>query len=264
MIMKKTVRIFAILVAVAMGVFTSCIEDEPVVVDPPTIEISSPQADTITLVVGNSVQFVVTMTSENGLAGLKVLSSAEGVEIMNGDVTFEGTASETVTVTATIATTVAADTQIELSFVVEDSKKSATTKKVLVTEAAFTQLAAAQAFEWKRVGGANATGLEMFGLLWNSNTADNAVIKKDATKFVELDAQLWGTLTTVEGLKEAVDAATDMDRWEKVSATMAQKTYDFLLGTIKGDKYYLIHVTNSTVSVATAGTTITISGEYKE
>lgn len=49
---------------------------------------------------------------------------------------------------------------------------------------------------------------------------------------------------------------TDMDRWEKVSATMASKTYDLRVGTIIGDHYYLIHVTNSNVAIADIGTTI--------
>lgn len=57
---------------------------------------------------------------------------------------------------------------------------------------------------------------------------------------------------------------TDLDRWEKVSATMVSKTYDLRVRLINGDHDYLVHVSNSSVAVADIGTTISIGGQYSE
>jgi hypothetical protein len=262
--MKKALTGLFLMVMVTVGFFTSCTPD---VLDsnPPTISITSPTADTTKVFIGDSVTFSISLSSENGLASFKALSSVSGVEITNGNLTFSGTSSEKVSVTATLSNAVTAGTVIEISFVVEDSKKSASEKKVLVAKAKETPLSEAKNFEWKRVGGTTATGLETFGLTWTSNSTElNAVIKKGATKFVELEPATWTTIANLEALKTAIDGATDIDKWEKVSASSASKTYDLTLGTIKDSHYFLIHVTNSTVSVADAGTTVTINGQYKE
>lgn len=81
---------------------------------------------------------------------------------------------------------------------------------------------------------------------------------------MELNPEDWTSFTTLEDIVAAIDAASDMDRWEKVSAEASQ-SYDLTLGTIKDNKYYLIHVTEGEVSTdATVGTTIVIIGQYKE
>jgi hypothetical protein len=265
--MKKTLNVFAILALVTFGIFTSCTEDivDPAEKNPPTISITQPGTDSTTVFVGDSVNFEVSLNSDNGLKSLSVLSSASGVVITNGDVTFSGTSFETVTVNVKITNAVAAGTIVVLSFVVDDSEKSASTTKYIFTKAKLTPLSEAKSFEWIRAGGTPATGLEKFGLTWTSNSADlNAVIKKGATKFVELVPNDWTAITNIEGLKSAIDAATDMDKWEKVSAASASKTYSLTLGTIKEGTYYLIHVTNSTASVSDIGTTVTVIGQYKE
>jgi len=265
--MKKTFNSLFLLVAVTLGFFTSCTEDiiDPAEKNPPTITINTPATDTTTVYIGDSVVFSIKVTSENGLTKLKTMSSVAGVDIAEGEVTFSSTSFENVDVTAKITDAVADGTVIEISFVVEDAEKSATAKKVIVAKAKATPLSEAKSFEWKRVGGAAGAGLDVFGLTWTSNSSDlNAVIKKGATKFVELEPAAWSTITNLEALKTAIDAATDIERWEKVSASVASKTYDLTLGTIKDSKYYLIHVTNSSVSVADVGTTVTIGGQYKD
>jgi hypothetical protein len=258
--MKRSIRKFALLTAIALGFFASCIED---VVDanPPVITVNSPTSDTISVVVGESTDFTLELTSGNDLVSFQALCSDANVELSNSNKTFTGTNVETVTVTASLSSTIAAGTVIEISFVLADAYKQTSKKKYIL---ATGNLSAAKNFEWKRVGGNTATGLEDFGLTWTSNTTTNAVIKKGASKFVELLPAQWNSINTMQALKTAIDAATDMNQWEKVSATDASKTYDLTLGTIKGGKYYLIHVTNSTVTVATEGSTITIKGQYKE
>ncbi|MDH6356827.1 hypothetical protein [Parabacteroides sp. PF5-9] len=127
-------------------------------------------------------------------------------------------------------------------------------------------LSEAEDFEWKRIGGANATGLEQFGLAWTSNTATAAIIKTDnETKLVKLSAEDWSEIETKEQLKDAVDNGTDIEQYSGVSAIDASKTYDEVLAVdVKGEGvYYLIHITKSTVALELSGTTITITGESK-
>lgn len=121
-------------------------------------------------------------------------------------------------------------------------------------------------FEWKRVGGADGTGLEEYGLTWTSNTATAAIIKTDSkTKMVKLTADDWTKIETKEQLKEAVDKGTDIAQYDGISAT-ASKTYDEVLAVnVKGEGvYYLIHITKGTVDANASGTTITISGESRK
>lgn len=122
-------------------------------------------------------------------------------------------------------------------------------------------------FEWKRVGGANGTGLDKFGLAWTQNTSTVAVVKTDnKTKLVKFTADQWSKIETKEQLKEAVDKGTDITEYREVSVTDPSKTYDHVLAVdVKGEGvYYLIHVTSSKVVSETSGTTITINGQYKD
>ena len=85
-----------------------------------------------------------------------------------------------------------------------------------------TDLSAAAAFSFKRVGGQAATGdLSKFGLKWPENVlaATNVSLQKDgASKFVELAAADWSNITTQEALKEAIDKASDMKAYTGISA----------------------------------------------
>ena len=130
-----------------------------------------------------------------------------------------------------------------------------------------TDLSAATAFSFKRVGGQAATGdLSKFGLKWPENVlaATNVSLQKDgASKFVELAAADWSNITTQEALKEAVDKASDMNAYTGISADKVQD-YDVVLGVINGDVYYMLHITKATVATdATVGTTIEIFGESR-
>ena len=122
-------------------------------------------------------------------------------------------------------------------------------------------------FEWKRVGAAAGTGLDKFGLSWTANGSVSgtvsAIIKSDANKLVELDEDDWNGVTTIEGLQELIDGKSDIGEYTGVSAE-ADATYDDFLGTEKDGDYFIINVRNGDVETGMAGTTITITGKYKE
>ena len=127
-----------------------------------------------------------------------------------------------------------------------------------------TPLSAAAAFTWTRTGAAAGTGLEQFGLAWTSNSATSAIITAPGTKLVKLNASEWSSLTTQEALAEAIDAADGITKYEGVSVTSPSKSYTDVLGTKTTDgEYFLIHVTNSTVTSSSNGTSVIITGQYK-
>ena len=135
----------------------------------------------------------------------------------------------------------------------------------LTVNALTTDLAAEQNFEFKRIGSADATGLDMFGLTWTSNTATAAVIKSGADKFVQLTAADYEEITTVEALMAKIDAADDMAKFEEISSVSETKDYtDIVLATKNGDNYFILKVENSAVVSDASGSTITITGVYKE
>ena len=130
--MKKTLNVFALLFVITIGLFTSCTQDTI----PPVITISSPTSDTTTVLIGGSLDFVLSMTSENGLTSLHTLSSASGVTITKGDVTFANTSSESATVNVAITSDVTAGTVVELTFTVNDYKSTTTITKHILVKAA--------------------------------------------------------------------------------------------------------------------------------
>lgn len=257
--MKKTIKTLAILAVITTGFLTSCIEDT--ITNPPVIDLTS-VSDTTEVAIGDSLVLTFDISSDEGLTSL-LTTSGIGLEIINGDQTFASTLSETVSVTIKVTTDATVGEVIAVNFTVANDSEQATGKAYIKVLAKETLLSEAKDFEWERIGGAAATGLESFGLTWTSNSATNAIIKKGADKFVELAVADWTTITNLEALKAAIDAAADMEKWEKISS-QATKTYDLTLGTIKGGTYYLIHITNGTVSTATAGTTIVVNGQYKQ
>lgn len=152
-------------------------------------------------------------------------------------------------------------------FVVTDKDGEMNTISLTVTaEAATTPLTAATDTFFERVGGADGTGLEGFGLKWNSNAkVVSAVIQKDAaTKLVMLSPEAWALLTTVEELVVAVDAAADMDAYKGISVE-ADGTYDEVIACIHNGEYHMIHLTSADVSVdQVSGTTVKIYGQSKK
>jgi hypothetical protein len=166
-IMKKTILLFAAMALVTLGFFTSC---DPAGTDdlPPVITITEPTADTIEVEIGSAVTFKVSLSSDNTLNSFQVMSDTDGVTFTNDSKTFSGTSDEVVEVTATVTNAVEAGKKIVVTFVVNDEKGTSNVKKVIVAKKTVVSLSAAQTFEWKRVGGAEGTGLAEFGLTWTS------------------------------------------------------------------------------------------------
>lgn len=127
---------------------------------------------------------------------------------------------------------------------------------------ATTPLSSATNFTWQRTGGPASTSpdLALFGLAWSQNTATNAIIANDATKLVELASTTWTSLETVEDLVEAVDAATGVT---SVNVPFPNSSINSVIATIKDGTYYLIYIQSSNSAAVTAGTQITITGQYK-
>lgn len=133
----------------------------------------------------------------------------------------------------------------------------------VAVDAGTTALSSPTAFTWERVGSNNATGLAQFGLKWTSNTSTSAIVAVDAaTTLVELASGDWTSITTQEDLSTAIAAGTAVTEYRGVSATQ-NDTYDDVLGVTHNGTDYIIHITQGTVSTGGAGTTITITGEYK-
>ena len=146
----------------------------------------------------------------------------------------------------------------------KDGETTSVTVKITVEGAAEENLADAIDFDWVRDGGKAATGLDVYGLSWTSNTSTSAVIKKGADKLVVLTKEEWASITTKAALKAAVDNGTDTEKWEAVSVT-ANDDYDEVIATKKEDAYFLIHVTKGTVVTnADKSVKITIEGQSKQ
>lgn len=150
--------------------------------------------------------------------------------------------------------------------------KAGETKTVSITitvkegENPETPLTDAADFTWNRVAGSAGTGLDLFGLKWTSNAKEikAKIVKDNASKLVNLGSEAWTAITNQELLIAAIDAAADMDAYHEVSAE-ANKTYNDVIGTIVDGVYYMIHVTEGkVVAGGDAGTTITITGQYKK
>lgn len=135
---------------------------------------------------------------------------------------------------------------------------------VTVVEAAAetTPLSEAQDFEWKRVGSNDGTGLSEFGLKWTNNTSSNAVVAVDGATMYELPASSWGTIDTQEALEAAISTLTSIDKYQGVSVT-ASGNYNDVLAVDYNNTIYIVHITKGTVTSDSSGTTIEISGQYK-
>ena len=132
--------------------------------------------------------------------------------------------------------------------------------KFVVNETPLTEMP----FIWERIGGAEATGLEQFGLKWLQNVkAVHCIIEPmEGVSLYQVNAADYEAVTTNEALIDLVANSRTLDKYTNVSAD-ATSDYNDVLVTVNGDKYYIIKVAHATVEVASQGTTITITGDYK-
>lgn len=152
------------------------------------------------------------------------------------------------------------------TFTVTDDDGAQTSVSYDVTVEAPSNLATFD-FTWMREGGNPGTGVEQFGLAWNSNTSANAIVKEDeATLFVELTADDWTNIQTQAALTEAIidanDAGSEVIEYVGVSSEQ-DGTYDDYLGVLFDGEPYILHIQEGDVETGTVGTTITIMGEYR-
>ncbi|MCA1751665.1 MAG: hypothetical protein ABR572_00575 [Cryomorphaceae bacterium] len=121
-----------------------------------------------------------------------------------------------------------------------------------------------QNFEWTRVAGANGSGMSGFGLKWTNNSSTNAIVAVDGqTEMYSLPASVWTDITTQEELSAAIANGLSITQYTNVSVEESG-TYNDVLGVVYNDTNYLINVQQGTVTTSSAGTTISILGQYKQ
>ncbi|MCB0804530.1 MAG: hypothetical protein KDC05_01955 [Bacteroidales bacterium] len=267
--MKKLSYLLGLLVFAGV-IFTSCSDDdddEPQNLKP-TVTFQTGTGYTssdVEIMAGDSIKIGV-VANENSNSGANltniriymIVANVPQNDIFNEDINESSYSGD---FTITFPDVVEGTLYVEVTD--KDGEKNNASFKVTVNPNT-TELGAATDLEWKRVGGAVATGLDMFGLKWTSNgkKTDAQITKDGADKFVMLEPADWTDLATVEGLMEAISAGTDMEEYTGISAT-ASGDYDEVLGVLYNETYYLIHLTHAEVVVETSGTTITIDGQYK-
>lgn len=262
-------------------VLMSC-EDEPLEMGQPTIVFTNDMTESrvvegvlvpaitgsVTTAVEEAIIESITVTAYEGTDPVVIATLAD----MNGltkvsDSEYSFSYTEASEGLANIINTL---TKVVVAATVVDGEGSSNSVTVTFESGAPTYLSGAKTLQWKKTG-SNNPDLSEFGLTWTTNSGTNAIVKKDAnTKLVQLNANQWNLITTVEALKAAVDnapAADVIDQYTGVSVTAANKNYnDVLAVNVEGaGNYKIIHITNSTVVInADLSSTVTINGQYKD
>lgn len=124
-------------------------------------------------------------------------------------------------------------------------------------------------FTWYRMGN-TSTGLEEFGLYWESNSKGiYAQIKPlEGVSMYWLDPFVWDVTITEEEkatlLANAIENYLPIPVYNYVDVSLAHSDYNHVIATIKPDgTFHLIHVTRCDVSIDYYGSAITITGEAK-
>ncbi len=259
--MRITKTVFVAGLLIVAAVFTACEEDE--IFDPPTVLTSA--GGEIVLAEGvEEYTLEGTVLSDAGVAEIKLLEVTDDGNFQIGSTltNFENPNQVSFTFTITGITDVMV-VKVEATDI--DMQTSYSDDITLVyTPIPETPLTEAEEATWQRVGGTAGTGLEEFGLAWTLNQKSvMAVIRKDtAEKFVQLAEEAWEEIETLEALTEAVEEADDMDDYRGVSAEQ-NDTYNDVLATVVNGQYFLILVKSATVTTGDAGTTVTITVDYK-
>lgn len=123
-----------------------------------------------------------------------------------------------------------------------------------------------ESFEWERDGGNSGTGLESFGLKWESNQKEvYAVITPvEGAELFEIPSEKWAEVTTTTekaALFGENGVALPIRDYRGVSVFYSN-TYDDVIATLYNGEYYLIHVTMSEVTFDNV-LHVTITGEWK-
>jgi len=250
---------------------TSCSEDEAKMGG---TTITLPQA-AITVTEGElSAPIAVTVVADNAEAVIESISvkayvagaeAGTAIASINDFAVAEGVYSLTITTDDINDAIIDNLSKIEVVTKVIDGEESSNFITIESTAREF--LAAAEAFEWVRAGGAAGTGLAQFGLEWESNTATSAIIKSNAaTKLYLLNDEAWSSIETVGQLTAAINATNEIVDYRDVSATGNRPSYNDAVLAVNKDglgEYYIIKINSSSVTTGNVGTTITVIGDYK-
>ncbi len=129
----------------------------------------------------------------------------------------------------------------------------------------FGGLLSSSNYQWERIGGADGTGLDVFGLKWTANAkAIHAQITKNgAEKLVLLDYSQWNSITTQNLLIDAIEAGTDVSVYEGVDVGISNPEINDVIGVKYNSEYYLILIGSNT-SIFTTQAEFLIEGQYKD
>ncbi|MBR6068275.1 MAG: hypothetical protein IKP45_10805 [Bacteroidales bacterium] len=118
-------------------------------------------------------------------------------------------------------------------------------------------------FEWKRLGGAAATGLADFGLSWTASgkTVTAKIVPTNGAKLYILEAADYA-ITNITDLNAKLTSEANEYRGVNAEAP-TNKTYNDVIATVYNGKTYLINVTASVGTVETQGNQIVVTGTYK-
>jgi len=119
-------------------------------------------------------------------------------------------------------------------------------------------------FQWERIG-PQASGLDEYGLYWQSNTKSiYANIKPlDGARLYILNSADY-SITDINTLNARLTSETEATVYRGVSVDVSSATYDDVLATVYNGKTYLINVTRAVMTYdASSGSHCTITGTYK-
>ena len=159
--------------------------------------------------------------------------------------------------------------EYEFSLEVVDKKdqSSKTLLKILVLKPkdASTPIESSR-FLLQRNGKSIVAGAERFGITWKTIDRIKVTISVTkanggASKLARFSAIDYEQLTSKEALSKVINAADDMDNI--VFDTANNAAADQILGISNLGKYYMLKTKQSTTSLSSVGTMVSLNGEYK-
>ncbi len=122
-------------------------------------------------------------------------------------------------------------------------------------------------FRLQRVGAGPVEGGERFGITWKTVDAIDVVIRMAASdaqpgRLARLDPMADGRLSTRDDLNRALGQVDLADALEVPTANGAAG--GALLAVVRPGERYLLRTDHSTTSLSELGTTVTLSGRYRE
>lgn len=128
-----------------------------------------------------------------------------------------------------------------------------------------TPLSSAHSFKWEAIEGNAIEGIDHFGLEGTTNNSNIELRKSSASKMVELNLSDWNSIHSLESLRACIEEKEDLEKLEKISARQIDAEYDLVFGIKKGSSYYILRITNSSVSAITKNEVkVTINGKFRK